>query len=80
MQLRSPVTAVAWRPDGATLALGGSDGRLELHEAFVKQSSHGNDFHVTFLTMCHVHIKQISAGKLLFQYAFIVFACCAVHH
>ena len=65
MQPDMPVSAVAWRPDGTALAVGSSHGRVELHEAFVKQISHGDSFRIMYLTMCKLHVKNLSTGTLL---------------
>ena len=75
-----PIRAIAWRPDSAVLALGSSDGRLELHEAFVTRTSHGSKYQTTHLTACHVHIRSLSTGAPVpICLITAVFTCCAVY-
>lgn len=56
------ISALAWKPDGSQLAVGGLCGNVDVFDACVRKERYKGTFEFTYVTKSQVIVKHLSSG------------------
>ena len=56
------ITALAWRADGARLAIGSLAGGIEVFDACIKRARYKGAYEFTYVSLSQVIVKNLSSG------------------